>query len=303
MMMSIVIEQVCLLIAFAAVGFVLCKTKIADAGQSKILSVICFYIFLPSKVFTTFANQFTPAYLAEYWPLLLGATVIVFTLALVAIPVSRLLTKDPYGRNVYHYSLTISNYGYIGYALAEGIFGPSTLMDVMMFAFPVCFYTYTIGYSMLSGGKFNWKKLVNPVTLAMVLGAAVGLSGWQLPGPVASFLSKSAACMSPVSMLLMGMVISQYKIKDLLSIWQNYVIIGMRLVVIPCVVVAILKLLKLEMLVLPALMVLAMPTSMNTIVFSKLMGQDSKPGASMALISTLLCCATIPLCLWIFGII
>ena len=303
MMLSIVIEQVCLLIAFAAVGFVLCKTKIADAGQSKLLSVICFYIFLPSKVFTTFANQFTPTYLAEYWPLLLGATVIVAGLALLAIPVSRLLTKDPYGRNVFHYSLTISNYGYIGYALAEGIFGQSTLMDVMMFAFPVCFYTYTIGYSMLSGGKFNWRKLFNPVTLAMLLGAAVGLSGWQLPGPVASFLSKSAACMSPVSMLLMGMVISQYKLRELLTIPQNYVIIAMRLVVLPCLVTAILKLFNLEMLVLPTLMVLAMPTSMNTIVFSKLMGQDSKPGASMALISTILCCATIPLCLWIFGII
>jgi predicted permease len=109
--------------------------------------------------------------------------------------------------------------------------------------------------------------------------------------------------MSPVSMLLMGMVISQYKLRELLTIPQNYVIIAMRLVVIPCVVVAVLKLLKLEMLVLPTLMVLAMPTSMNTIVFSKLMGQDSKPGASMALISTILCCATIPLCLWIFGII
>jgi predicted permease len=72
-MMTIVIEQVCLLIAFAAVGFLLCKTKIADAGQSKMLSVVCFYIFLPSKVFTTFAEQFTPKYLAEYWPLLLGA--------------------------------------------------------------------------------------------------------------------------------------------------------------------------------------------------------------------------------------
>ena len=302
-MMTIVIEQVCLLIAFAAVGYLLSKTKIADAGQSKLLSVICFYIFLPCKVFTTFAEQFTPKYLSEYWPLLLGATVIVASLSLIAIPISRLLTKDPYGRNVYHYSLTISNYGYIGYALAEGIFGKSVLMDVMMFAFPVCLYTYTIGYGMLTGGKFNWKKLFNPVTLSMVLGAAVGLSGWQLPGVVTSFLNKSAACMSPVSMLLMGMVISQYKIRALLSTWQNYVIIGMRLVVIPCAVTAVLKLLQLEMLVLPTIMVLAMPTSMNTIVFSKLMGQDSKPGASMAMVSSILCCATIPLCLWIFGIL
>lgn len=300
--MTIVIEQVCLLVAFAAVGYLLSKLKIADSGHSKLLSVVCFYIFLPCKVFTTFATKFTPVYLAEYWPLLLGATVIVAVLALAAIPVSRLLTKNPYQRNVYHYSLTISNYGYIGYALAEGIFGGDVLMDVMMFAFPVCLYTYTIGYSMLTGGKFNWKKLVNPVTSAMILGAVVGLVGLPLPSVVNAFLSKAAACMSPVSMLLMGVVISQYKLRELLSCWQNYVIIAMRLVVIPCVVTVVLQLLKLDMLVLPSLMVLAMPSSMNTIVFSKLMGQDSKPGASMALISTLLCCVTIPLILLLFGI-
>ena len=301
--MSIVIEQVGLLIAFAAVGYLLSKAKIANAEHSKLLSVLCFYIFLPSKVFTTFANQFTPVYLTEYWPLLLGATVIVAALALIAIPVSRLLTKEPYARNVYHYSLTISNYGYIGYALAGGIFGDKVLMDVMMFAFPVCFYTYTIGYCMLSGSKFSWKKLVNPVTLAMVLGAAVGLAGITMPNPVQSFLSKSAACMSPVSMLLMGLVISQYPLKELLRNRQNYVIIAMRLLVIPCTVVAVLRLLGLDMLELPCLMVLAMPSSMNTIVFAKLLGQDSKPGASMAFISSLLCCVTIPFCLWLFGII
>ena len=300
--MMIVIEQVCLLVAFAAVGYLLSKLKIADSSHSKLLSVVCFYIFLPCKVFTTFATKFTPTYLSQYWPLLLGATVIVAALALAAIPVSRLLSKDPYQRNVYHYSLTISNYGYIGYALAEGIFGGDVLMDVMMFAFPVCLYTYTIGYSMLTGGKFNWKKLVNPVTTAMILGAVVGLVGLQMPSVVSAFLSKAAACMSPVSMLLMGVVISQYKLRELLSCWQNYVIIAMRLVVSPCVVSVILKLLKLDMLVLPSLMVLAMPSSMNTIVFSKLMGQDSKPGASMALISTLLCCVTIPLILLVFGI-
>ena len=185
-----------------------------------------------------------------------------------------------------------------------------------MFAFPVCLYTYTIGYSMLSGGKFNWKKLFNPVTLAMVLGAVVGLAGWLIvpegveKSPalvILEFLGKASACMSPVSMLLMGMVISQYKLRELLSIWQNYVVIAMRLVVLPCAVTLVLKLLipvipALDVLVLPALMVLAMPTSMNTIVFSKLMGQDSKPGASMAMISTLLCCVTIPLCLWLFNI-
>jgi predicted permease len=136
----------------------------------------------------------------------------------------------------------------------------------------------------------------------MVLGAVVGLSGFQTPGPVESFLSKAAACMSPVSMLLTGIVISDYKLKELLSQWQVYVIAFMRLLVLPCIAGVALRLLKLEMLLLPTLMVLAMPCGLNTIVFPKLMGRDCKPGAAMAFITSILCCITIPLCLLFFGI-
>ena len=108
--------------------------------------------------------------------------------------------------------------------------------------------------------------------------------------------------MSPVSMLLAGVVISDYKFRDMLSQWQCYIIAALRLLVIPIVSCTVLKLLGLNWLVLPALMVLAMPCGMNTIVFPKLVGQDCKPGAALAFITTLACIATIPLCMWILGV-
>jgi len=211
----------------------------------------------------------------------------------------------------------------VGYALAEAIFGQAVLQDVMTFAFTVSIYTYTIGYSTLTGGKLSAKKLINPVTIAMVSGAIVGmfgpaLLGWintafvgvpalvdfanTVPTVVKDFLSKASACMSPVSMLLAGVVISDYKFRDMLSQWQCYIIAALRLLIIPIVSCLVLKLLGLNWLVLPALMVLAMPCGMNTIVFPKLVGQDCKPGAAMAFITTLLCIVTIPLCMHILGV-
>ena len=299
--MIIVVEQVSLLLAFAVVGYTLSKMKLADSKHAKLLSVICLYIFLPSKVFNTFATRFTPEYLAAKYPLLIASAVIVALLALAAIPVSRLLTKDAYRRKVLQYSLTIPNYGYVGYALAEGIFGGEVLLDVMMFAFPVSLYTYTIGYCMLTNAKNPWKKLLNPVTTAMVLGALVGMSGFRMPELAQSFLSKSSACMSPVSMLLAGIVISDYRIRDMLGDWKNYLLAAMRLLVIPSVLMVGLRLLGLQQLMLPTLMIMAMPSSMNTIVFPKLVGEDCMTGASLAFMTNILCCVTIPLLLLIFG--
>lgn len=300
--MQVVITQVFLLIAFAAAGYVLAKAGILNSGHSKILSALCLYLFLPSKVFNTFATNFNPTYLSQRWPLLLAAGIVIVLAALVALPVSRMLTKDSYKRVVYHYSMTISNYGYVGYALAGSIFGDGVLQDVMTFAFTVGIYTYTIGYSTLTGGKLTAKKLINPITITMVLGGIVGLSGLQLPEVAYDFLGKSAACMSPVSMILAGVVISDYKLRDLLGQWQVYIIAAMRLLVIPIAAGLILKLLGQDWLVLPTLMVLAMPCGLNTIVFPKLIGQDCKPGAALAFITTLLCIVTIPICLMVFHI-
>ena len=139
--MSVVITQVFLLIAFAAVGYALTKGKILNSGHSKMLSALCLYLFLPSKVFTTFATNFNVDYLSARWPLLLAAGIIIGVVALLVLPIARLLTKDSYKRIVYHYSMTITNYGYVGYALAEAIFGDGVLQDVMTFAFTVTHWT------------------------------------------------------------------------------------------------------------------------------------------------------------------
>lgn len=300
--MTIVFEQVFLLLVFGAAGYLLAKTKIADSSHTKLLSSLCLYVFLPTNIFKTFAGRFTPEYLAQKYALVLGAAVIIAVLALIAIPVSWLLSKHGYQQKIYHYSLTIPNYGYIGYALAEGIFGGDVLLDVMMFAIPLSIYTYSIGYCTLTNSKVRVKKLLNPMSIALVLGAAAGLTGIKVPDVVNVFLGKASACLAPVSMLLTGMVISDYAMKDMLGRWQVYVMAALRLLVIPCTVGLVLKLLSLDMLVLPAIMMLAMPCGMNTIIFPKLMGEDCKTGASLAFFTTALSCLTIPLCLLLFGI-
>ena len=44
---------------------------------------------------------------------LLAAGIIIGVVALLVLPIARLLTKDSYKRIVYHYSMTTTNYNYI----------------------------------------------------------------------------------------------------------------------------------------------------------------------------------------------
>ena len=316
MNMQAVFLQILLLLTFTALGYILCKTKTADSKHSKLLSVLGLYVFLPANVFKTFANNFTVAYLSERYPLVILSAVFVIAMILIGIPASKLLSKNAYQQSIYRYSMISSNYGYVGYTLALALFGEDMLIDVMMFCIPLSIYTYSLGYCTLLKSRISFQKLLNPVNLALLAGSAVGLlkpvigevllenvpAFGVLTSLISNILDKAQGCMGPVSMLLMGMVISEYKLGDMLRQKSVYVMTLLRLIVIPVAICGLMNLLRLQKLLTPVLVVLALPCGMNTIVFPKLIGEDCKTGAALACVSSILCCATIPLCLWIFGI-
>ena len=132
------------------------------------------------------------------------------------------------------------------------------------------------------------------MTGAMVVGIVCGLTGLQLPEFLTKAVSNSAACLSPVSMLLTGMVLSSFALKDLLCNVQAYILVAIRLVGIPGLIFLLFKGLRLNDTLPFALMMTAMPTGLNTIIFAKNAGQSPNMGARFAFISHLSSLVTLP---------
>ncbi len=300
--MSIIFVQVAILFVFALIGFSLCKANIIDCENSKFLSTLVVWVFLPATSFKSFSTNFTVKYITEKYDIILTSVVIVVIVSTAAFFVSKILTRDAYRRAVYTYSLTVPNSGYMGIPLTQALYGPSMLINVLLFALPINIYLYSIGYCSLIKSKLTFKKLINPPMLAIVIGAVFGLSGLQLPDFVTDFLTVASSPMGPCTMLILGMALSEYNLKKLLKNPMNYVVSLLRLVVIPAIVVVVLKLVNLENVIMPALIVYSMPCGLNTVVFPKLVGEDCETGAALTLISTALSMATIPFMLTTFGI-
>ena len=300
--MSVVFEQVFTLFLFAAVGYTLSRCGVVSTAHSKILSSLLVYVFLPANIFRTFAANCTVEYLGANYRTVLAAVVLLIVLAAVMEFVSRLFSREDYERKIYRYSLIIANYGYMGYALAESLMGSAGLMNVMMFAMPLSVYTYTVGFCSLTKRGFSLKKLLNPVMLAMVLGIAAGLIGVPVPSVIGGVMSKASGCMAPVSMLLAGIVISEFRLRDLLREPRTYILVAMRLIVIPVVFGFAIRLLGRREIVEAAVVLLAMPCGLNTIVFPKIVGENCRIGAGLAFISNIAACITIPLVFALFEI-
>lgn len=292
--MQAVFKQLLILYIFLFAGWLIGKIKKDKASHSDILSILLVNIFLPCKVFSTFAKNVTVTYIKERYYLLLASLALLVILAAVAHFLPKLLTKREYERKVYAYSVPITNYAYLGYALIGSVFGDAVLSDFMLFAIPFSFYTYTVGYSMLTGGKISFKKLINPITVAIVLGMATGLSGLKMPQVISSAVSSASSCVGPLSMVLAGMTLSSFTMRELLTDKIAYIFSAVRLVVIPALVFLICRGARLESIMPMMLIITCMPCGLNTIVFPKLIGEDCKPGARLALITHILSMLTLP---------
>ena len=300
--MIVIFEQVFILFAFAAIGFALSKFRIVDVSHTKIISALLVYVASPCNTFKTFSAKFTVEYVSTHYVFLLFGLATMLFLAISMHYFAKLFSKDAYTRSVYEYSMITPNFGYMGYALAESLMGLSGLINVMMFGFPTSCFVNTRGYCILTKTKVTLRRLLNPLMIAMVLGVVFGLANISQPTLVTELVSRSSACMAPLSMILMGITVSEFKLKSLFCSIRTYAIAAMRLVLIPLAIGGLISLTGYVEIAMSAALVLAMPCGLNTIIFPKLVGEDCEIGASLACVSTILSCISIPLVLTVFGI-
>ncbi len=297
MEMGDVFNQVLILFIFVIIGFVLAKTKILDLKHSKMLSTLIVYVFLPCKIFGSFSKNFTVEYITSKYQMLIISIVVLIVLFVFGCFIAKLLTKDKYEQKIYVYSLMFANFGYFGYTLAESLFGSTGLLNLVIISIPSTFILNSVGYCVLTKTKFSPKLFLKPILISIVLGTMFGLAGIKVPNIVSQIVDKSSACMGPVSMLLCGIVIAEFDILSLFKNYKVYIVVFLRLIVIPFAVGFCLKPFVDAEILTAAVLLCCMPCGLNTIVFPKLVDENCSIGASLACISTILSCVTIPLCL------
>ena len=302
--MGALIEQLCVLYIFIIVGFYLGKKRPDASGNSGIVSYVLVNVFFPAKIFLNFSTSFTVDYVKNnYISVFIGIGLLLLMLAL-GVGVAKLLGRTPYEKKVYVYSTAISNYAYLGYVLVGEALGDAAMNNLMTFCIPISIFCNTVGIAMLMDKKINLKNLFQPVTVAMFVGIAWGLLGLPMPQMLNTVLKSAGACMGPVSMVLVGLVLAGFTWKQLMPSWQAWGFCLVRLIIVPAMVYGVCMLIG-QFIPLPdavypsAVIMAAMPCGLNPVVYPKLIGQDCSLGAKLIPLTSILSMATIPLWLWI----
>ena len=304
------LNQIAFLLGFIAIGYIIKKLGLVPKNSAETLSKLENIIFIPALVMGTFIENFTVEKIQTAWKLIVFSFLIAFIAIPLAIITSKIVTKDKYIQNIYTYGLSFSNFGFMGNAVVSSLF-PDIFLEYLIFTLPLWTLIYIWGVPQLlitdpnktQSLKDNLKSFVNPMFIGMVIGIIIGLSNIKLPTFLTSIINVSGQCMSPVAMLLTGMVVAAVPLKKIFSDYKTYIISLIRLLVFPLIFIALAHFIKMpETIYLCALCSLSMPLGLNTIVIPSAYGKDTTVASGMTLISHIMSCITIPLIFMFSGL-
>ena len=316
---------------YMIIGFVIARLGIVDKKSTTLLSKLENNIFLPALVLYTFIENFNVASLSQSWKLLLFSLGTELAIIPIAILSARFASKDGFVRRMYTYGLAFANFGFMGNAVVQALFSPSFYQSYIIFTLPLWTLIYIWGvpgllieHGEVASGETRKEKLsrtvkplINPMFIALLIGAVIGISGvgeflLSLNSGKGIFLTQvikvCGDCMSPIAMIMTGITFAFIDIKKVLADKSIYVVTALRLIVYPLIFGGIVWLVNRYLIPFDAtifncfVISLAMPLGLNTIVIPAAYGRDTSVPAGMALISHSLSIATIPLIMMIFKI-
>ena len=293
-----ILTQMMFLFTCILIGFILSKKQIlpssADVVLSRLLSMVC----IPAMVIHSFRTHCTPQNLrTDAVPLLICVIITLVSIGIAFLLAPRFTSRKE-NLGVYRYAITLSNFGFVGNPLIQALLGDEALFHFLIFTLPGVLYAYTLGMVDLTAGKqkFTWKMLLSPTIIAMAAGIFMGLVNLPLPAFLEKAISSIQACYAPLGMIMTGFVIARFDLKELIRQKSIYAVSVLRLVIMPLVFLAVLKLLHVEHFTIQlTIFYTAMPLGLSPIIFPAAFGGDETPGAAMAIISNVIGLITVPL--------
>lgn len=273
------------------------KGIISDAGQ-KTLSDLTVNIILPCNIIESFLGEIDIS--GEFFKNCVGAFIVSLAIQIFSILVGKFFfwKSDSGKKNIFTYGLIVSNSSFIGLPIINSLYGSLGVLYTSIFQIPVRVTMWSSGLALFTDvdRKEAYKKLVkHPCIIAIVIGIVLMVCPFELPVFVDNTMASISKCMVPISMLAIGSMLANSKVKQLLDPSVLYYCL-IRLVVYPLLTLAALRGLQVDrMLADVTVLLTGMPMAGTTAILADKYGRNSEFASQTIFVSTLLSIVTLPL--------
>ena len=277
-------------------GYLLTKFHVLSAEARTPLSNLLINFVLPCNIITSFMMEFNKKIMLDC----LSILIVSICIQLVVILTSKYFYPKASNKKlpVFQYGTIVSNAGFMGSPIAQGLYGDQGLLYASIYLIPMRAVMWSFGVTCFTGakGKGVLKKiLTHPCIVAVFLGMILMITQISLPKGIEQTIHYAGNANTALSMIVIGNILAEVKASEILDLkaWWFCLV---RLAVIPLLVFAGCHLAGVDELVKQVSVVLAgMPAAATTAILAAKYDGDAQFAAKIVFLSTLLSMVSVPL--------
>ena len=201
------------------------------------------------------------------------------------------------------------NTGFMGIPLITSLYPKQGGLYIAMFTVIDQLVIWTLGMYLTSPENSdqqeksvakNLKLMINPSTVAILIGVVVVLTGLKLPSFIDAALTAAGSAASPLAMIYLGGAFCFLRIRDYLKKPEIYGMIVVKMLLIPLGIYALLRLIPGldNSIAVTISLQCGLPCMASLAMMAESQGSDSKYIAGMTFVTTMASIVTLPvLCL------
>lgn len=300
MSLSILLQQMGVIVILVSIGVFLEKKGVVDSLTSKKLSAIVVDVCNPALIMASIlSGNITATHSDLITAGILGAGFYLLLIILGFI-LPLILRSRPENRKFYNLMTVYTNTGFLGIPIARAILPENSIIYVIVINifYSVLFYTH--GIRVLSGkkGKTELKNIINPGIIMAALSLVVFWFKLTPPPIIANTIQYMGNATIFLSMTLLGVNISRSHLGRSLKDVRLWVYVVLRMLLIPIAIVLTMRALKFDDISIQAMCLMAaVPVGNLPMIQAEKDGEDTSILSSAIALTTVVSIATIPLLL------
>ena len=220
------------------------------------------------------------------WSLAAFAIVTIVIAVIATLVINRIKSIPEEDKGIYSVQLAFTNCGFMGYPLTTVMFGQYGLFLAIIMNIIFTTFMYSIGVVMLLHKKgeklFTMKLMVRMLSvpfLSSIAGLLIFITGFHFPSFIDSTMQLMAATVSPVAMFIVGINLSNSKIKEIFTP-RNLILCVISLIVVPFFTLGVDMLLPVSNFVMVVhVFLMAMPSAAITTILCNRYNKNAKLAA------------------------
>ena len=294
--MQLVFSQILIILIYVVIGYCAGKFHLIDPAQRRFLSKLCSDLILPFTILSATSQELSKEDVRNLLIALLLVLGVFLCTTMLSLLYHKIRKAERVRRAAITALITYPNCTFLGLPLCLALFGEQAIFysAVMIIVFNGLFFT--LQYTLYLPGKPDLKKLCTPATIATLLMLVMVATGLHFPTPVQTAVSSIGQVVSPLSLIIIGVMLSENRLRVIFTQKASYIVTGIRNLLIPMLVALLLKPVPLDTASKMCLLVyLSCPCATLTTIYAMQLDQEPVLCVNSVLLSTLSFALTLPL--------